>query len=62
MGVDEELGALLGGLIVIAKHIDAVHDISVPTYQVGPDSNMSLTSIRREREDSRSPVEAPTGR
>ena len=35
MAVNEELGALFGGFIVNAKDIDAMHDMSVPTYQVG---------------------------
>jgi hypothetical protein len=35
LNVNEELGAHLGRLIVIAKHIDAMHDVSVSTYQVG---------------------------
>jgi hypothetical protein len=35
MAVNEELGALFGGIIVSAKHIDAMHDVSVSTYQIG---------------------------
>jgi hypothetical protein len=33
--VNEELGAHLGRLIIIAKQIDAMHDVSVSTYQIG---------------------------
>jgi hypothetical protein len=33
--VNEELGTHLGRLIVIAEHIDAMHDVSVSTYQIG---------------------------
>jgi hypothetical protein len=35
VALDKELGALFGGFIVNAKDIDAMHDMSVPTYQVG---------------------------
>jgi hypothetical protein len=35
MGANEELGTLLGSIIVSAKHIDAMHDMPVPTDQVG---------------------------
>ena len=34
LNVNEELGAHLGRLIIIAKHIDAMHDMSFPTKQV----------------------------
>jgi hypothetical protein len=32
---NEEFGALFGGFIVVAKQIDAIHYVSVPTYQIG---------------------------
>jgi hypothetical protein len=35
LNVNEELGAHLGRLIIIAKHIDAMHDMSVLADQVG---------------------------
>jgi hypothetical protein len=34
MGVNELLGAHLGRLIIIAKHIDAIDDVSVSTYYI----------------------------
>jgi hypothetical protein len=48
----------LGRLIVIAKHIEAVHDMSVSTYRVGAVFQHVPTSIRREHEGSRSPMDA----
>jgi hypothetical protein len=30
--VNEELGTLFGGGVIIAMHIDAMHDVSVSTY------------------------------
>jgi predicted secreted protein len=35
VAVNKELGALSGGFIVNAKDIDAMHDMSVPTYRLG---------------------------
>jgi hypothetical protein len=43
VNIDEEFGPRFGRLIVIAKHIDAVHDFSVSTYQVARYSNISVT-------------------
>ena len=56
--VNEELSAHLGCLIVIAKHFDAMHDMSVRSYQVGAVFLHVPTSIRREHEGSQSPVDA----
>ena len=50
LNVNEELGAHLGRLIIIAKHIDATLDVSVSTYQVSPIFQHVPTPIRREHE------------
>ena len=50
VAVNEKQGALFSGLIVIAKDIDAMHDVSVSPYQVGAVFQHVPNPIRREHE------------